>query len=348
MISQFSAAEDVSHHSKLEDPSALSKPFEVAFIIPALNEEKLIGQCIHAIHRLKIPSCVQRVSVCVVDNLSSDATAAIAAELGATVLSCPPGNVSRARNLGASTVDAQVLAFIDADCQPEVDWLEKCSPLLLEKDVLAVGSEVIPPPQMQGWVIDAIRSLAKPGEAPQRQKVRWLPTAGLLVKQKMFQTIGGFDVSLATCEDCDLGYRMSEHGSLYFEPSALLIHFGESRTARELFWREAWRSSGNLRLAMRRPTDLRNWISLGVPLLFATAILAGLAMGVGALIYTPLIWVALLFLLVAGAMPFAWAAAKQRRIPSPGLWLKQGAYFAVYFAGRALGLVWRFRRLARS
>src|SRR6476620_8509820 len=42
-------------------------------------------------------------------------------------------------------------------------------------------------------------------------------------------------------------------------------HLGVSGSLREFFQREAWRSRGNLRLALRRPFDWSNWLSLLLP-----------------------------------------------------------------------------------
>ena len=53
----------------------------------------------------------------VVDNNSSDATAQIARDHGATVVYEPVNQIARARNRGAEAAEGEALIFLDADSQ---------------------------------------------------------------------------------------------------------------------------------------------------------------------------------------------------------------------------------------
>ncbi|MFN8062654.1 MAG: glycosyltransferase family 2 protein [Vicinamibacterales bacterium] len=88
----------------------------VAVIIPALNEEQALP---HVLDALPCPTRI----VTVVDNGSTDRTAAIAAERGARVVAEPRRGYGRACLAGiAANRDADVLVFLDADFSdhPEV------------------------------------------------------------------------------------------------------------------------------------------------------------------------------------------------------------------------------------
>ena len=53
-------------------------PTQLSFIIPALNEELLIGKCLSAIHKVMRSAPNYTAQIIVVDNQSTDRTAEIA------------------------------------------------------------------------------------------------------------------------------------------------------------------------------------------------------------------------------------------------------------------------------
>ena len=86
-----------------------AKPGSIAIIMPALNEEDAITEVL-----AEIPDVVT--SVTVVDNGSTDATAARARAAGATVLVEPRRGYGRACLTGiGSVLDADIIVFLDAD-----------------------------------------------------------------------------------------------------------------------------------------------------------------------------------------------------------------------------------------
>ena len=89
-----------------------SRTIEVAVVIPAYNRERLIGRAVSsALLQSHAP-----VEVVVVDDGSSDGTAAAAEACGARVVrQANSGRPGIARNVGAATVDAPWIAFLDSD-----------------------------------------------------------------------------------------------------------------------------------------------------------------------------------------------------------------------------------------
>jgi glycosyltransferase involved in cell wall biosynthesis len=323
------------------------QPVSVSFVIPALNEERFIRRCLDSIYKLTLPAGVSGVEVIVVDNESTDRTAEICQELGAKVVSTPPGRASRARNRGASIATGTWIAFIDADCEVLPDWLEQCLPLLSDNKVVAVGCRVIPPSTSRAWVACALARISPPRPADATTCVKWIASAGLLLARSDFIAIGGFDEGMATCEDCDLGYRLSEQGSLLVNHHATLIHHGESTTLSEVFFREAWRTRDNLRLALNNPHDIRNWASFLIPLIYTATLACGLigsvlTISLGA---SPSLWIGLLFL--ALLMPLAIVIIKYGSSNILSV-LQASAVLSIYFLGRTAGCLYRFPRLERA
>jgi glycosyltransferase involved in cell wall biosynthesis len=101
----------------------------LSFVIPARNEEALIGEVLEAIlasvaraagvsrHNLWLPALP--FEVIVADDASEDATAAIVRrfsdDVGVRLIRCVGGTCAAARNAGAATSSGRVLCFVDAD-----------------------------------------------------------------------------------------------------------------------------------------------------------------------------------------------------------------------------------------
>lgn len=90
-----------------------------SFIIPALNEEDYIEECILSIKR----QLEKGDEIIVVDNGSKDKTVAIAEGLGAKVVKESQKGISHARNKGAKVAKGDILAFVDSDMVLSRKWL---------------------------------------------------------------------------------------------------------------------------------------------------------------------------------------------------------------------------------
>ena len=100
----------------------------IAVVIPAHNEAEFIAACIDSVDTAARDPALyrERVTVVVVADSCTDATAEIAAARGALTLSLNVRNVGEARAAGASAAlaaGARWLAFTDADTLVAPDWL---------------------------------------------------------------------------------------------------------------------------------------------------------------------------------------------------------------------------------
>ena len=86
----------------------------ISFIIPAYNEERLLGRTLEAIQKAAKDVDVNYEMI-VVDDNSSDNTGKIANDLGATVVKVNHRQISATRNAGARVANGSLLVFIDAD-----------------------------------------------------------------------------------------------------------------------------------------------------------------------------------------------------------------------------------------
>ncbi len=86
----------------------------ISFIIPAHNEERLIGRTLNALGNAAL-AVGHSFEVVVVDDASSDRTAAIAGEHGARVIVVSHRQIAATRNAGARQASGEIFVFVDAD-----------------------------------------------------------------------------------------------------------------------------------------------------------------------------------------------------------------------------------------
>jgi len=119
----------------------------VSIVIPAYNEQEVIEACILAATRQTVPAH----EIIVVDNRSTDATAAIVRRLidrypraGIRLMSqdAEQGLVPT-RNAGLDAATGEVLGRIDADTILEPDWVEQVGAVFVDPTVQAATGPVI-------------------------------------------------------------------------------------------------------------------------------------------------------------------------------------------------------------
>jgi glycosyltransferase involved in cell wall biosynthesis len=122
---------------------------EMSIVIPAYNAEKTIGQTLAALERLDFER--HRFEVLVVDDGSTDATPKILSafarrtNLDFQVIHKDRGRdfgPGVARNLGVRAARGSIIAFTDADCVPDLDWLRVIHRVIREDGRVLIGGEV--------------------------------------------------------------------------------------------------------------------------------------------------------------------------------------------------------------
>ena len=98
---------------------------KISFVIPAHNEEKLIGKCLKSVFE-EIKRGDYQTEVIVVDNVSSDKTREEALKFkGVTVVNEPFKGLVQARRAGFVVSTGELVANIDADTMLPKGWLQK-------------------------------------------------------------------------------------------------------------------------------------------------------------------------------------------------------------------------------
>jgi glycosyltransferase involved in cell wall biosynthesis len=213
------------------------QPPTVSFVVPLYNEAETIGRCLQTI----LAEAEADDEVIVVDNGSTDASLRIAGAFDRVrVVSLPGQSIAAVRNYGARLASGAILGFIDADCLLVPGWRRQVVAALGEGEYAAVGSKCAVP-ENAAWIERAWYS-QRPGA---RKVVRYINSGNLAVRRTVFNGVRGFDESLITGEDAELGWRLTGRGyRLLEDPAAAAVHLGNPKTLLDFYRKERWRGLG--------------------------------------------------------------------------------------------------------
>jgi glycosyltransferase involved in cell wall biosynthesis len=174
----------------------------VSVVVAAHDEEAFIAEALRSV----LAQTHGAIELIVVDDGSTDATAALAAELGARVIRQPRRGQSAARNAGLAVANGAFWASFDAD--------DVMPPDRLRRQVEHLESH----PQDDA-VVGLAEAFVSPGERrPAHYNPVWSdgPYAGhpgtMLARRRVLEVVGGYDERLRLGEDVDWLARAHEAG----------------------------------------------------------------------------------------------------------------------------------------
>ena len=93
---------------------------QFSVIIPVYNGEGTIAECLEALASQDMPR--REFEVIVVDDGSTDGTAAIVKQFDVKYIHQENTGPATARNVGVKNAQGKIVVFTDADCVPEPNW----------------------------------------------------------------------------------------------------------------------------------------------------------------------------------------------------------------------------------
>jgi GT2 family glycosyltransferase len=131
------------------------------------------------------------------------------------------------RNVGADAASNSWLLFVDADCRPYPDILDRYFDEPLPDDIGACIGEVVGDPDQNALVA---RYARKRGHLTQyvhwaSQFRPWGITANLLVRREAWESVGGFLEGIRSAGDTEFSWRLQDAGwALAYRPDAIVEH----------------------------------------------------------------------------------------------------------------------------
>ncbi len=283
--------------------------------------------------------------ILVIDNGSEDGTVDIARKFAADVHIVPDVTVAALRNYGAERAQGHVLSFIDADCTLQPDWFDSVLPYIDNETIKCFGS---PPgiPEQSTWVQECwyqIRKKGAPTDPP--QNVEWLESMNLFVRRDVFNAVEGFDTSLETCEDYDLGIRLQKHTDIVCDPSIRAVHHGEAHSVKRFYEKERWRGVSNIEGIRKHGFSMAELPSLLFPMAQIAAIVLTAVIFLLAIAGKVSFWWVLLFLalwqLPLFLMGYRKSNGMQRLRQAGGIWALLNVYFTARGQSMFMGAAWQ-------
>jgi glycosyltransferase involved in cell wall biosynthesis len=180
------------------------RTIRISIIVPAFNEERLIGASLARINEA-IPAFQAKgweTELIVCDNNSTDSTAELARAAGAKVVFEPINQIARARNVGAAAASGDWFIFIDADSHPSRELFAEAAKEMETGTCLAGGSTL----RLEG---DYRLGKAITGLWNRVSRFGRLAAGSFIFCEAMaFRAVGGFNQQLFAGEELDLSAKL--------------------------------------------------------------------------------------------------------------------------------------------
>jgi glycosyltransferase involved in cell wall biosynthesis len=200
----------------------------VSVIIPTHNEADRIAQCLKSVFATRYPS----LEVIVVDDHSSDNTVEVASSYPVKLVRREfRGGTSVARNEGLKDAQGEIVAFVDADCEVNADWLTLLMSHYTDQNVVGAGGII---GTRERGLVATYRTYREREEYSDESgpvETLFLPGANSTYRTVVLRELEGFDPEFARPkghELFELGLRIRKKGyRLIGDPRVIVWHSRE-------------------------------------------------------------------------------------------------------------------------
>jgi GT2 family glycosyltransferase len=204
-------------------------------IIPARDAERSLPATLAAL--LASDPLEPPAEIVVVDDGSSDRTAAIAERFGARVIRLKGRGPAAARNAGLRAARSDLLVFLDADCRPEPGCLAALLAPFADPAVVGVRGHYSSDQTALVARFTQLELEEKQARLAASQRIAVVDTACAAYRRSALLEHGGFDerYPATSAEDVELSFRLAEAGALLvYAPLARVRHQHAERLSRYL------------------------------------------------------------------------------------------------------------------
>jgi len=190
-------------------------------MVTVKNGADTIKQCIESV----LKQTYKNYKVYVIDAFSTDGTYEILKKYRKKIkLEQLKGNPPTAYNYAISKINSKFVAFTNADCVVEKNWLEEILKPFSDKNVAAVAGFVKNPKKTETKLQEMIGRELEYRYKSFPKEISRAPEMNLCVRTDILKKLK-FDTSLDVSYDADFGYRLSEFWKFIYQPSAIVYHY---------------------------------------------------------------------------------------------------------------------------
>ena len=217
----------------------------ISIVIPAYNEETLIGPCIEAVLRSAAAAHLAKdeYEVIVVNNASTDRTHDIASAFkGVRVVDEPHKGLTRARQAGFMAAHGELIANPDADTLMPRRWIVRVLREFDKDPELAALSgpyryyDLPLIDQIITQIFNSFSFVAHIGNTYILRRGATIQGGNFVLRRKALEAVGGYDTSIEFYgEDTDIGTRIAEVGKVRWIWTLYMYSSGRRLAAEGVF-----------------------------------------------------------------------------------------------------------------
>jgi len=234
----------------------------VSVVVPLHGDEAYANRTRKAFAALQLGPADELV---VADNTDEGVAAPVLGDL-ATVIHAPDEHSSYfARNSGAAVAGGDWLLFVDADCVPVPDLVDRYFAERIGDDVGVVAGAIVGVQDQDSLLARYARNrnFLDQEDGMHSSSGAGAATGNLLVRRRAFESVGGFARSIRSAGDIELCWRLQDAGwQLERRPDAIVEHHHRDDIASFLAMVARY-GAGSSWLNQRRPGAAPRWPLVG-------------------------------------------------------------------------------------
>lgn len=199
----------------------------ISFIVPAYNEERCLPEALAAIHEAA-RAVGADYEIVVADDGSIDATAALARQAGARVVTVANRQISKTRNDGARSAAGDRLVFVDADTRVG-EAVVRAAMTALDAGAVGGGCEVAFDSDAPRWARRMLRVVMV-----QMRMFNFAAGCFVYCRRDAFERAGGFDERHFAGEEIMLSLALRREGRF------VLLREAVTTSSRKFTGRTLW------------------------------------------------------------------------------------------------------------
>jgi len=209
---------------------------DISVIIPHLNQPDHLRRCLTSLQQQTHGT--QGLEIIVVDNESNSLPAEICAAFNGVRLEeeATPGP-GPARNRGVSLSRGRLLAFIDADCIADPQWLAAIAAELARDDgpeVIGGDVRIVLGDTNKMTQLEAYECIFAYRQKEYIERQNFSGTGNLAMRREVYDTVGPF-AGIDVAEDRDWGHRATELGHKISFVADMIVFHPARRSFDELY-----------------------------------------------------------------------------------------------------------------
>jgi GT2 family glycosyltransferase len=207
----------------------------MSVVVCTYNGAATLEDCLDGLAAVDYPNY----EVVVIDDGSTDESAAICLQRDVRVVSTENRGLAEARNTGMHHATGEILAYVDDDARPDPDWLSYLAQSFTATTHAAVGGPNLPPAG-DGAVAECVaHAPGGPTHVLLDDAVaEHIPGCNMAIRKSCLEEIGGFDPQFrAAGDDVDLCWRLQDRGwTVGYNHAATVWH--HRRDSVRAYWKQ--------------------------------------------------------------------------------------------------------------